>query len=529
MTASNLTTDGNNMPEDNSPDNDAATNASAGQPTLTPGALLPSGNRRKPGRIAVIVCFVLLAVCLGGFFTSSSGPVAGMWCVAMMILLMFMSVPVAFALAIPSLIGVYGLSGVPAMTNILATSPFNAVSSWTYSVLPMFIFMGMLLAQSGMATRIYRATDRWFSWLPGGIGIGTTAAGAGLASVSGSTIGMTYTLGRAGIPEMLRAGYDKRVAVGTVIVSGLPGNLIPPSILLVVYAGIASVPVGPQLMAGAVPGILVAFSFALFIFCLGILFPHLVGRGKHAVGEKETVTWAQRFQSLGEIWGFPLIMLVLFGGMFSGAFTPTEAGAAAALTAMILTLWYTRKNNPIGNVSRAAVSTVSSTAAIFFIIIGAEMLTKLLAITGLAPVITEFITGMGLNRVGFLLVLVLLYLVMGMFFDTLSMMLLTIPILLPTLAEMDVSALWFGVFVVLLGELGMITPPVGILSFIVHNIAKNPEVNLGQTITLKDIFVSLLWFLPVAVLFLVLMIFVPEMTEWLPDLLERTAGSTATQ
>ena len=175
------------------------------------------------------------------------------------------------------------------------------------------------------------------------------------------------------------------------------------------------------------------------------------------------------------------------------------------------------------------MSTVSSTAAIFFIIIGAEMLTKLLAITGLAPVITEFITGLGLNRIGFLLVLVVLYLFMGMFFDTLSMMLLTIPILLPTLTVMEVSPLWFGVFVVLLGEMGMITPPVGILSFIVHNIAKNPEVNLGQTITLKDIFTSLLWFLPVAVFFLVLMISFPQMTEWLPDLLERTAGATATQ
>ena len=500
-------------------------------PSLTSGTLLPTARRgKKPGRIGTIVCFALLAVCLVGFFTSPSGPVAGLWCIAMMIVLMFMSVPVAIALAIPSLVGAYGLAGIPATVNILGTAPFHAVSKWSFSVLPMFIFMGMLLANSGMATRIYRATDRWFSWLPGGIGIGTTAAGAGLASVSGSTIGMTYTLGRAGIPEMLRAGYDKRVAVGTVIVSGLPGGLIPPSILLVVYAGIASVPVGPQLMAGAVPGIGVALTFGLFILCLGLFAPKLVGRGKNATGEDApTVTWKQRFESLGEIWGFPVIMLVLFGGMFSGAFTPTEAGAAAALTALLLTLLYTRKDKPFSHVAQAAISTVSATAAIFFIMIGAEMLTKLLAITGLAPVMTEFITGLGLSRVGFLLVLVLLYLIMGMFFDTLSMMLLTIPILLPTLSAMDVSPLWFGVFVVLLGELGMITPPVGILSYIVHNIAKNPEVNLGQTITLKDVFTSLLWFLPIAVLFLILMIAVPQMTEWLPDLLERTAGGTATQ
>lgn len=488
--------------------------------------LLPSNSRRRRPRPAPLVIGVaLVVICFVGLFTSSAVWIGGLWCVAMMLVLMFLSVPVAVSLAVPSIVGVYAISGIPATVNILSTAPYIAVSKWSMSVLPMFIFMGMLLSQSGMTTRIYRATDRWFSWLPGGVGIGTTAAGAGLASVSGSTIGMTYALGRAGIPEMLRAGYDKRVAIGTVIVSGLPGNLIPPSILLVVYAGIVSVPVGPQLVAGAVPGILVALSFATFIFFLGLFAPKLVGRG-HGERGAERATWSQRFTSLREIWGFPLIMIVLFGGMFSGLFTPTEAGAAAALVALLLTLWYTRKEGPLKKLAQSAFSSVAATAAIFFIMIGAEMLTRLLAITGLAPMLTDFITGFGLGRVSFLLVLVVLYVVLGMFFDTLSMMLLTIPILLPTLETMQVDPLWFGVFVVLLGELGMITPPVGILSYIVHNMAKDPKVNLGHTITLKDVFTSLLWFLPIVLLFLIAMITFPQMTEWLPDLLQQVAGST---
>ncbi|WP_028660553.1 TRAP transporter large permease [Nocardioides insulae] len=496
-------------------------------PTTPAPPLFPTATRRRgrPSWLALAIGFGLFAICLIGLFTSPTPAVAGLWCIGMMLVLMFLGVPIAVSLAIPSLVGIYALSGIPATENILSTAPYHSVSKWSMSVLPMFIFMGMLLSQSGMTTRIYRATDRWFSWLPGGIGIGTTAAGAGLASVSGSTIGMTYALGRAGIPEMLRAGYDRRVAVGTIIVSGLPGNLIPPSILLVIYAGIASVPVGPQLVAGAVPGILIAVFFGVFIFALGVLFPHLVGRGKKGEGVQDKVTWAQRFQSLGEIWGFPVIMAVLFGGMFSGTFTPTEAGAAAALTALILCLWYTRNDNPLQKVASAAFATVSATSAIFFIMIGAEMLTRLLAITGLAPMMTDWITSFGLNRVGFLLVLVALYVVMGMFFDTLSMMLLTIPILLPTLTTMGVDPLWFGVFVVLLGELGMITPPVGILTYLVHNITKSPEVNLGQTITLKDVFTSLAWFLPIVVLFLIVMIAVPEMTQWLPDLLENSSSS----
>ena len=498
--------------------------------------LFPTGTRRRrPGAVALTIGFGLVTASLIGVFTSPNAAVGGAWCIAMMLVLIFLSVPVAIALSVPSVIGVYAISGVPATMNVLATAPFNAVSDWTMSVLPMFIFMGMLLTQSGLSGKIYRVADHWFSWLPGGIGIGTTFAGAGLSAVTGSTIGMTYALGRAGIPEMLKAGYDRRMAVGTIMVAGMTGNLIPPSILMVIYAGIASVPVGPALMAGALPGILLAVCFAAFIFALGSIAPKLVGRTRNpattsnaattaSTPTRPRTTWRDRFTSLASIWGFAIILIVLFGGMFSGIFTPTEAGAAAALCSLLLCLWEKRHETPWRKVAESAMDTVAATSAIFFIMIGATMLTSLLAITGLAPILTGFITSLGLSTLGFLLVLIVLYIVMGMFFDTLSMMLLTIPILLPTLETMGVSALWFGVFVVLLGEFAMVTPPVGIIPYIVHSIAKNPEVNLGVTVPLRDIFVSLLWFLPVVVVFLVLMVTVPGMTEWLPDLIERTTG-----
>ena len=249
------------------PPEDSNTASITGAITQKPAtALFPNGSRReRPGALALTVGFGLVAVCLIGLFTSPSAAIGGAWCIGMMLVLLFLSVPVAIALSVPSIIGVYAVSGIPATMNILSTAPFSAVSDWSMSVLPMFIFMGMLLTQSGLSGKVYRVADHWFSWLPGGIGIGTTFAGAGLSAVTGSTIGMTYALGRAGIPEMLKAGYDRRMAVGTIMVSGMTGNLIPPSILMVVYAGIASVPVGPALMAGAVPGILLAVCFAAFI------------------------------------------------------------------------------------------------------------------------------------------------------------------------------------------------------------------------------------------------------------------------
>jgi len=453
--------------------------------------------------------------CLGGLFASPTRPIAGGFVVALMIVLMFLGVPVAVALAVPSLIGIYAIAGIPATTNVLATAPHQAVATWSLSVLPMFIFMGMLLSTSGLATKMYRAADAWFGWLPGGIGIGTTAAGAGLASVSGSTIGMTYTLGQTGIPEMLRAGYDRRIALGTVIVAGLPGNLIPPSILLVVYAGLASVPVGPQLIAGFIPGVLIALMFGLFLLVLGMAVPALMGRSKGTA--RPRVTMSYRLKTLRDVWSFPVIMVVLFGTMFAGVFTPTESGAAAAMVTLLVAAWDSRKTGPLKMLAQAATNTVSATAAIFFLLIGAELLTRVLAISGLARVMTDFVVGLDLDKVAFLLALVVLYIVMGMFFDTLSMMLLTIPLLLPTLALMEVDLLWFGVFVVLLGELGMITPPVGVLSYVVHSLGQRPEVNLGHTITLRDVFTSLTWFLPLVVLFLIAMIFFPAMATWLPS------------
>lgn len=473
---------------------------------------------RRGFPLGFVINIAIVLICAIGLFTSVSDVSSGLWCIALMVSLMFTGLPIPLSLGIASALGIYYVSGTLAVTNVLRTSAFTASSSWAMTVLPLFIFMGLLLTQAGLTQKMYRVAELWFGWLPGGLGIGTTAAGAGLASVSGSTIGMTYALGRAGIPEMLKAGYDRRVAVGTVIIAGLPGQLIPPSILLVVYAGIASVPVGPQLMAGVVPGLLIAVAYAAMLLFIGIFLPRLVGRGKNSTGEDEqTVTWGERFSALAQIWGFPLIMLVLFGGMFTGVFTPSEAGAAAAGMSLVLAILYTWRDKPIAQVATAAMNAVRSSAAIFFILIGAEMLTRMLAVTGLAESVTSFITGLGLSRFAFLLVLIVLYIFMGMFFDTLAMMLLTIPILMPAFAAYDINLMWFGVFIVLLGEIGMITPPVGVLSYVVYNICKRRDVNVGQRITLGDVFMSLLWFLPLSILFLIVLVVWPDMVLWLPS------------
>lgn len=480
---------------------------------------------KTPNAKPLILGFICTAVCIVGMFLTESEPVVGLWSIGLMIVLLFLGVPVAVSLAIPSLLGVLSVTTTLAVANIWAVAPYNTAASWEFSVLPMFILMGMLLTESGMTTVLYRAAGRWLNWLPGGLGVSTTAAGAALASVSGSTTGMTYALARAGIPEMLSAGYHKRLAVGSILVAGLPGGLIPPSILMVVYAGVAGVAVGPQLMAGTIPGIMVGLLFGFTILLLAILKPSLAGRDRKSNEQSETVTWRLRFRSLAEIAGLPAIAFVLFGGMFSGIFTPTEAGAAAALVTLVIALVYSKGASRLKMIARSAYATVSATAAIFFVIIGSLMLTRLLAVTGLAPMVTTYITDLGLSRIGFLVVMIVLYVIMGMFFDTMSMMLLTVPILIPTLDAYGIELMWFGVFVVFMGEIGQITPPVGILPYIVHTIAKKPEVNKGNPVSLGDVFIGIAWFTPVSVLILILLITFPALTTFLPSLLD---GPSAT-
>lgn len=485
--------------------------------TGTPEAAPGSATHKKTAvRFWILIAInVALAV---GLFTSQTKEAAGLWGIGLMVAMMLLGLSVGVALSLASVAGLLHVSGSAAVVNVLSSAPFNASSNWAMSVLPMFILMGFLLTQAGLTQRMYRATYLWFGWLPGGLAIGTTAAGAGLASVSGSTIGMTYALGQAGIPEMLKVGYDRRVAVGAILTGGLAGQLIPPSIILVVYAGVVSVPVGPQLLAGIVPGLAISAMFALLFLAMGILFPKTMGRGKDVQKPQENITWRERFTSLLGLWGLPVIMLVLFGGLFTGYFTPTEAGGAAALISLLLTLYYTRRHGPLKQVAKSLVNTARSTAGIFFILIGGEMLTRMLAVTGVAGQVTDFILELNLSRFWFLIALIVLYIFMGSFFDTMSMILLTVPLLMPALETYDISLIWFGVFIVLLGEIGMITPPVGVLAFIAYNLTKRKEVNQGVKITLNDVFMSILWFLPFAIVFLIILIFWPEIATWLPSI-----------
>lgn len=469
---------------------------------------------------AIVTATVGIGSLVALFLPLQREAIGGAACL-LMLTLIFLRMPVAIAMIIPSLLGMRALRGTPLVEATVSDVPYASVASWTLSVVPMFILMGLLLWRAGLTTSLYEAGRQWLAWLPGGLAAGTNVAGAGLASVSGSTVGTTYALARIGIPEMLRAGYHKRLAISAVMTSGLPGQLIPPSILLVIYAGIAEVPVGPQLLAGVGPGVAVALMFSAMFVLLAVARPSLTGeRGPFQERESQhsATSWGSRFRSLAAVWPVPLIVSVIGWGIFSGTFTATEAGALAALLALGVTVIWQFKQGPIKAVLAATMDSVSSIGAIFFTLLGVDMLSRMLSLSGISTAFVEIVDDLGLGRIEFLLVMTLVYLILGTFLEALPMMVLTVPALLPTLQALDISLIWFGVFVVFMGEIAVLSPPVGILAFIIHTIAQEPEVNLGQKITLNDVFMSLVWFLPIAVAFVVLIIFVPEVVTFIPNL-----------
>lgn len=430
---------------------------------------------------------------------------------ATLLALILLRIPVGIALALTGILGIFSIRGIDASLNTIAQLPWSQSSTWTLTVIPMFIMMGMLLGRSGAAHGIFNGVRALFGRLPGGLAITTNLTGSGMGAASGSTLGITYALGRIALPEMIKgSGYDKRLASAAVLMAGTGGQLIPPSILLVIYAGIAQVPVGAQLAAGILPGVLLAVLYALVTFLLAVLVPKLAPRDKPS-----TSGWGSRLRAIAGVWPVVLLIGIIVGGLYSGMFTATQAGAFGVLGAAFVVLVDAGPKQVMRATLPAARDTASATGAIFLVLIGGAIYARFMALSGVPQILADWLGGVTASPVFFLLLVLVLYLVLGMVMDPTAMMLITVPILLPLAVTVGVDPLVFGVLVVLLGELAVITPPVGILVFAVQRIAADTGIKL----TLREAFTGAMWFYPVAIGLAILLIFVPEIVQWLPNLM----------
>lgn len=469
-------------------------------------------DSRKLGSLPPLVLTAMAVVCMVLAYSTGSTVMVGIYSLGFLLSLILTGLHVGAAMGLSGLYAIWVIYGGSGVISAVEQLPYDNVSSWSISVLPMFIFMGFLLWRSTVTSKLYDGAGKWLNWLPGGLAITTKVAGAAMGAASGSSVGIAYALGRIALPEMLRAGYPRRIALTSILMAGSGGQLIPPSIIMVVYAGVAGTSVGQQLLAGLVPGLILVAAYIAYLTSTSI-----INHRKFSQVSVSNVTWTDRWGSLRNLWQVPLVILVVVGGLYTGFFTATEAGAVGAFMALIMLVIYQRKNS-FSAMGTAAKESLASVGSIFLLLVGSAILARALALTGVTQATADLIADSNLTRIQFLLILVVFYIILGLFLDPIAMILLTVPLLLPVMPEMGVDPLWFGAFVVLLGELAIVTPPVGVLLYVIFRIAQDKTVNLGQRISIQDVMVSALTFIPITIVVAVILIFWPEVVTFLPEI-----------
>ncbi|WP_028710073.1 TRAP transporter large permease [Paracoccus pantotrophus] len=425
--------------------------------------------------------------------------------ILIMLVLMGLRVPIALALGGVSIIGLTLIRGPQAAFSIFSELPMEFGANWTLTAIPMFLLMGAIAFHSGMTSSLFEAARLWLGRLPGGLAVATNFASAGFAAASGSSLATCAAMGRLGIPEMLKRGYDPALASGSVAAAGTLGVLIPPSIIFVIYGWYSQTSIGKLLIAGIVPGLLTALAYGALIIAICVIWPRMAPRSE------EQFTWTQKFAILLEIWPIPLLVLGVVGTIYGGIATATEAAAiGAALTAVIAAF---RGQLGIGTIIISVRETLVSTAVIFFIAIGAMLFTRFLAFAGIAGFLTGYIGNLELNPITIILSIGLLYLILGCFLDSLGVLMLTLPVILPVFKVMELDPIWAGVILIKFLEIGLFTPPLGMNVFVVKGV-------VGNAVPLPTIFKGALWFLAAEVVVMTLLIAFPDLITFLPSLVD---------
>ena len=397
--------------------------------------------------------------------------IVGAVSVALVLLLVAIRVPVGIAMGLVAFGGIGLAINFNAALGILQSVPFEMVGDWNLSAIPMFLLMGYVAASSELTKNLFRSARITLGWLPGGLASATVVSAALFASASGSSVATAAAFSRSAIPEMIRAGYSPGLATGSVAAAGTLGALIPPSVLMIVFGITMSQSINSLFIAGLIPGILSAAVFIAYITIRVLLQPEIAPRVKEKISAEE------RREAFSDVWPLPIIILGVIGGIFAGWFTPTEAGAIGAGLTIVLAL--IRKSLTAAIFKEALQSTGSSTASIFIIVVGAALFQRLLGMTGMASLLSEFVVANIGSQLGLILAISALYLVMGCFLEPVSIMLLTLPVLTPVLQQFDVNLIWFAVITVKLLEMGMVTPPMGLNIFVVKS-AMGDSVSLGE-------------------------------------------------
>lgn len=427
---------------------------------------------------------------------------AGIVGIIVLLLLFILRMPVAFAMAFVGFTGFAYLNGLESALTLLAQDIYETLSAYPLSVIPMFILMGSFAYASGISQRLYRTCYSWFGQYRGGLTVATVVACSGFAAICGSTAATAATMGSIALPEMKKYKYDDRLATGTVASAGTLGILIPPSTVLIVYGLLTEESIGRLFVAGIVPGALLTVLFVLTVILLCWRNPRLAPPGPRT-------TLKEKIASLGGIIEAILLFLLTIGGLFLGWFSPTQAGAIGAFGALLIGL--SRKKLQLARTIEILTDGLRTACMVMFIITGAAVFGHFLAISNIPFILSDWVGSLPIPPMAIMGVIVFIYFIGGFFMDSMALIIVTIPIFFPIVQKFNFDPIWFGVIVVMVGEMGVITPPVGVNVFVIKGIA--PEVPL------QIIFRGIFPFLGAIILLTAALLIFPQIATLLPNLM----------
>ncbi|WP_306049424.1 TRAP transporter large permease [Oceaniradius stylonematis] len=422
-----------------------------------------------------------------------------------LLLLIFLRVPIGLTMFTTGFVGLWLTNGSAFMAMArLKTETFTTFSSYSLSIVPMFLLMGCFATLGGMSQALFKAAEAWIGHRKGGIAMAAIGACAGFGAICGSSLATAATMGRVALPELRQYGYAGGFSTATLAAGGTLGILIPPSIVLVIYAILTEQNIAKLFLAAVIPGLLAAAGYVLVISIYVRLNPK-------AAGVRERVGYGERFRALFNVWPVLLVFMAVVGGIYAGIFTPTEGAAVGALGTGLIAWWN-------GGLTRQSLvssflSTGRSTAMIFFIVLGAGFYNGFLALTQVPQELSNFVVEQGFSPWLVLAIILVLYLIFGCVMDSLSMILLTIPIFFPVISSLDFGmtpeqvAIWFGILVLIVVEVGLITPPVGMNLFIIN------AMDRGTPITAT--YRAVMWFVASDIVRVIVLAAFPAITLFL--------------
>jgi C4-dicarboxylate transporter DctM subunit len=431
--------------------------------------------------------------------------VAVLLSIFVVVFLMGMGVPIYAALGLTGVLGCIAAKGPHIALTQMKLFPYVNTANYLLAVVPLFIIMGHFGFKAGISRDLYTIGRKWFSRLPGGLGVATFVASAGFGACCGSSVASAATMGTIAIPEMRALGYDRKLACGLVAAAGTLAILIPPSVVLVFYASINDVSAGAQLVAGFLPGVLSVLVYVVGLLVISKFYPSLTPA-------PEKYSWAERIASLKGIWGMATLFLLVIGGMYVGWFTPTEAASVGAFAAFLMMVFGGRvpKGKLWEQIRLSFFDTLRTTCMVFLILIGAGLYAFFLTLAQVPQAVSQWVAELPLPPWAIVVMFLLVYIPLGMFMDTFSMLIITQPIMFPIVTkQLGFDPIWFGILCTKMAEIGLMTPPVGLNVYVLSGVVRD--------VPMEEIFRGCAVFLVFEATSIVLLFAFPSVSTWLPS------------